>query len=299
MRRYKTIAPILLIVPIINFAFALPVAVQETSQVRGDVVSDDAKIMLAKRGNEMEQLWNTYFERLSGKPDSSPISHPPSGSPPSDGSDEKMTKLWNTYFERLSGKPESSSAPHPPSGSAQSESDQSDHGPMNGHAPAQSPASLTAPEHGSKDLPQTGTSEIEELSPEVSNSPSFDRYVIPPKLPLAKAPSFDTYYLGSPEADAPISSVDKHQISTVPESGSSPSAASGSVQSVTNSPMGKPKSKSFLRKMVSKLKFWRRISGPGSVRDAVNLAQRELQGLVDTGVYVSAHFPGVTNVLTL
>ena len=279
MRRYKMIAPILLILPIINFAFALPVAVQETSQVRGDVVSDDAKIMLAKRGNEMEQLWNTYFEKLSGKPDSSP----------SDGLDEKMTKLWDMYFERLSRKPESSSAAHPPSDPAQSESDQSDHGPMSGHAPPQSPASSTAPEHGSKDLPQTGTSEIQEISPEVSNPPSSDRYVVSPKL--SEAPSFDSSHLGSPEADAPISSVGSNHMSAVSETGSSRSAASESAQSTANSRTGKPESESFLSTMFSKLKFWRRISGPGSVRDAVNLAQRELQGLADTGVYVSAPSP--------
>jgi hypothetical protein len=53
--------------------------------------------------------------------------------------------------------------------------------------------------------------------------------------------------------------------------------------------MEKPESKSFLSKMVrvSKPKFWRRISGTGSVRDAVNLAQRKLQGLVDTGARVN------------
>jgi hypothetical protein len=49
--------------------------------------------------------------------------------------------------------------------------------------------------------------------------------------------------------------------------------------------------KSFLKKAASKLKFWRRISGPVFVRDAVNAAQREFQGLVDTGAYVSASSP--------
>jgi hypothetical protein len=50
--------------------------------------------------------------------------------------------------------------------------------------------------------------------------------------------------------------------------------------------------KSFLSKVVSKLKFWRRISGPRPrVRDAVNAAQRGLQGLVDSGAYVSAPSP--------
>jgi hypothetical protein len=54
----------------------------------------------------------------------------------------------------------------------------------------------------------------------------------------------------------------------------------------------KLKSKSILRKVLSKFKFWRRISGTGPVRDVVNAAQRELQGLVDTGAYVPASSPG-------
>jgi len=69
--------------------------------------------------------------------------------------------------------------------------------------------------------------------------------------------------------------------------------------------MGKPKSKSFLSKLVSKLKvlsklkFWRRTSGPGFVGDAVNAAQRVLRGLADTRAYVSASLFPVTNVPTL
>jgi hypothetical protein len=51
--------------------------------------------------------------------------------------------------------------------------------------------------------------------------------------------------------------------------------------------MEKPEFKSFLS-MANKFKLWRRISGPGTVRDAMNVAQRELQGLFDTGAYVSA-----------
>ena len=42
--------------------------------------------------------------------------------------------------------------------------------------------------------------------------------------------------------------------------------------------MEKPESKSFMGKVVNKLKFWRCISGPGSVhRDIVNAAQRGWQ----------------------
>jgi hypothetical protein len=233
MRWYKIIARIVPILPIVNFAFAIPIAVQETRQVGRDVVPDVAITMSAKRGQDeqMEKLWDTYFERLPEKPESSSASHPPSG--PAQPDDQVMAKLWDKYFEKSSGKPESSSAAHPSLDPAQSES---------GHALLPSPASSTTPDHGSVDPPQMDKSEIQ-------------------------------------------------QVSTVPESGSGPSVASGSGPSTLVSPPERPESKSFLGKVVSKLKFWRRISGPGSVRDAVNAAQRELQGLVDTGAYVSSTSP--------
>jgi hypothetical protein len=130
------------------------------------------------------------------------------------------------------------------------------------------------PDHGSIDPLQIGTSEIQQVSPELWNSPSLN------------------HYLALPEPEASFAPANDHLESTDPRSGSSPSAASGS---------GRSTKKSFLRKVVSKLKFWRRISGPVSVRDAVNAARTELQGLVDrdTGAYVTASFPRVTNVLPL
>jgi hypothetical protein len=197
MHQYKIIARILLILPIINLAFALPIAKQETRQVCDDVVPDVAITMSAKRGDEIEK--RMYFERLSGKPDSD-----------------------------LAG--------------------------LKGLQPEE-------PDHGSMDPPQMGTSEIQQVSPELSKSPSFD------------------HYLASSESIASIASADEYPVSTDSESGSSRSAASGSGRSTMSSLM--EKSKSFLSKVVSKFKFWRRISGPGSVRDAVNAAQ----GLVDSGAY--------------
>ena len=70
MHQYKIITRILLILPIINFAFALPIAEQETRQVCADVVPDGATrvAMLAKSGDEVEN--GMYFEKLSGKSDS-------------------------------------------------------------------------------------------------------------------------------------------------------------------------------------------------------------------------------------
>ena len=133
---------------------------------------------------------------------------------------------------------------------------------------------------------EVGTSEIQQ--PELSKSPSLDHYL---GSPTSEA-SLD-HYLTS-ESDTSDAPADDHLVSPDPESGSSRGAASESGLSTTSLPMEKPKSKSFLSKVVSKLsklKFWRRISGPGSVRDVVDAAQRELQGLVDTGAYVSAPSP--------
>ena len=253
------IARILLILPIINFVFALPIAVQETRQVCGDAAPDVAITMSAKRGDEME-------------------------------------KQLDIYFESLSGKPESSSPAHPPSGSARSESD---HEPINGHALSQSPASSAAPDYGSMDLRRMVTSENQQVSPELLNSPSLDHYVrlpeVSPAPELSNSPSLD-HYVGSPEV-SPVPEVSKAPLDVVSTSDSGPSRSAASESDwfwKVWRPMEKPKSKSFLYKVVSKLsklKFWRRISGPGTVREAVNAARRELQGLVDTGAYVSCLFP--------
>lgn len=70
MCQYKIIVRSLLILPIINFAFALPI-VKETPQVGSDVVPGVAIIMPEKRVlDAMEEQWGMYFERLSGKPQS-------------------------------------------------------------------------------------------------------------------------------------------------------------------------------------------------------------------------------------
>jgi hypothetical protein len=159
MHQFKILARILLILPIINFAFALPIAVQETRQVFGDVVP-------------------------AGKPDSD--------------------------IAGLKG--------------------------LQPEAP------------GSMDPPQMGTSEIQQVSPELYKSPSLGHYL--------------------PESETSDASADDD-----------PLLPATSYESGSSSSMVKPKSKSFLKKVVSKLsklrfkfKFWRRIFSPGSVRDAVNAA---------------------------
>ena len=125
------------------------------------------------------------------------------------------------------------------------------------------------------------------VPPELSNFPILDHYLASPEL--SKSPILEQYMV--PPEPTKSSSLDHHAVvSTNSESGPSPSAVSES---------GQPDSGSFLGKAFSELKFWRRISGPGPVRDALNAAQMELQGLVNTEAYVSALFPRVTNVLTL
>ena len=66
MRHYNRIACILLILPIINFTFAIPIiAVQETGHVSGDVAPDVTITMSAKRGDEMEKQWDTCWHSLA------------------------------------------------------------------------------------------------------------------------------------------------------------------------------------------------------------------------------------------
>ncbi|KAI0278218.1 hypothetical protein BGY98DRAFT_975346 [Russula aff. rugulosa BPL654] len=161
---------------------------------------------------------------------------------------DEVGKQWDTYFESLSGKPESSSAAQPPSGSARSESD---YVPINEHAPpqTQSPTS-TAPDDGPMDPPQTGTSEIQQVSQEPLRSPSLDHYVV---LPGSEA-SLD-HYVVSPGSEA---SLDHYLLASPGSSGSS-----GSYESYEsgNDDLRSPleNSKSFLSKVISKFKFWRRI----------------------------------------
>ena len=192
MHHYKIIVCNLLILPIINFAFSLPITVHEMPQeVGGDLAPDVAITMSAKRADKMEELLGMHFERVSGKPDSD--------------------------LEGLKG--------------------------------------------------------LLHYGPELTKSPSLDHYLLPVSPELTRTPSLDHYLTSS----APL---DNNVVSTKSEAGPSRSAASESGSMTSSSSLENPESKSLLSKVVNKLKFWRRISGPGSVRDTVNAAQRELQGLV-------------------
>ena len=210
MRHYKIIARVLFILSTITFAFALPIAIQETPQLSSEMVPDVAITMSAKRGHG--------------------------------------------EAETLSGQPESS-------GSAQSESY---HGPMSGHAPPHGPTLSTEPDHGSMYSSQMGTSEIQEVKPELMKSPSF-HYLVPPvsaaSPELMKSPSF--HYLAAPDtAASPVPFASKPFSSG--SSGYLPSSEASPSVSVSSTPKERPKWKSFLRKVFSKIKFWRRISGPAA-----------------------------------
>lgn len=257
MRQYKTIACIHLILFIINLALALPsISVQETRSLSGDVVHD-AITILAKR-------------------------------------DDETDKKSNVYLESLSRKQESSSVP-PLSDSTQLESD---HGPVNGRALPPGPTSSTELDYGLADPPQGGSSTIQEvsrLSPGHSKEMSFDHLAV--LSPGSKAPSFDRF-VALPdsvhsESSAPSASLNSggYMVSSEPSGVASSGVGSvnsggykassepggvasfGSMDSgshpVSSSPMmsGRPKSKSFkfLRKLLRKFKFWRRISGPNGV----------------------------------
>ena len=82
MRRYDIVTGILLILSVIDFAFAAPVLVQEKRQASVDVVNTprDAITVLGKRGNaELEKLLDEYFKAM-GKPAESSNAHVSSSS---------------------------------------------------------------------------------------------------------------------------------------------------------------------------------------------------------------------------
>ena len=72
MRRYYIVSGIILILPIINFAVAAPVPVQEKLQADVDVVHpEDSMTMLGKRVDELSELWITLFGHLPNPGESS------------------------------------------------------------------------------------------------------------------------------------------------------------------------------------------------------------------------------------
>jgi hypothetical protein len=87
MRRNYIVSGILLILPIIDFAVAAPMLVQEKHQAGVDAVHipEDAITVLGKRGDDLNKLF-FMFEDHFAKPEESSATRP-SSSPPSSGSD--------------------------------------------------------------------------------------------------------------------------------------------------------------------------------------------------------------------
>ena len=87
MRRYHIVFGILLILPIIDFAVAAPVLVQEKRQTRVNVehMPEDAMTILGKRGGELDELNKvlSLYEDHFATPAESSATHPSSSSQPS------------------------------------------------------------------------------------------------------------------------------------------------------------------------------------------------------------------------
>jgi hypothetical protein len=111
MRRYHIVSGILLILPIIDFAVAAPVLVQEKRQTRVYVehTPEDAITILGKRGNELDELTKLFPLYEDHFAQESPAARPSSSSPPS-GPDHGSTDVG----EPLPSIPEDWS-PEPPS----------------------------------------------------------------------------------------------------------------------------------------------------------------------------------------
>jgi hypothetical protein len=150
MRRYHIVSGILLILPIIDFAVAAPVLVQEKRQGLDVMhISEEAITMLRKRGDELNELWFDLFgdtEDHIAKPEESSAARPSSSSTPAgltDGStgvkqplpsvpeelspvsspDIDLNELLLKYFndpEAHIAKPEESSTARPPPSSTPS-----------------------------------------------------------------------------------------------------------------------------------------------------------------------------------
>ena len=156
MRLYYTVSGIILILPIINFAVAAPVLVQERRQTGINVVytPKEAMTISRKRGNELDEMWlevlghpeSNFLPKLEKLSAPHPLSNPPPSGPADVSMDfeqplheellpdsghyvppslgDKWYMMWHDTAEgHLPAKPEESSAARPfssshPSGSA-------------------------------------------------------------------------------------------------------------------------------------------------------------------------------------
>jgi hypothetical protein len=141
MRLYYPVSGILLVLPIINFALAAPVVVQEKRQAGVDVVHilEDAVPMLGKRGDDLDELFLLYEDHFA-QPEESSAARPSSSSPPS-----VSDPVWTDLKQPLPSVPEGwspvSSPDHAPPNPGPST--ESDHELAGMHAPLSSPVLST------------------------------------------------------------------------------------------------------------------------------------------------------------
>src|SRR6266478_4271192 len=152
MRRYNIVYRVLLILSVINFAFAAPVLVQEKRQASDDVVHipDGAINVWGKRVDELDLMWEGYL-KMWGKPKELSAAPPPSGSPPS-GPDHGPTNVVEAPVPLAWAPPASDS----PGAHAVR--------PMEAYRPAADPWSFTKTGHKSPGLLYTPASS--ELGPD-------------------------------------------------------------------------------------------------------------------------------------
>jgi hypothetical protein len=276
MRRYYIVSGILLILPIIDFALAAPVLVQEKRQAGVDVahISEDSIIMLGKRGGEFDE-WLEHlnqFENQFAKPKESSAARPSSSSPPSGPDHGQMDVQQPLPASNPEGWSPVSSPDHalPIPGP----STESYHELTGAHAPLSSPVLSTwfHPDHGymgpHAPQPNLGPDSdhrlVVEEPPSRPGSPTgFDadhdyQVVHPPSPPpppgSASATESDYEMVDVPSSRVSLKNPDRRSMSV--------DSRLKNLQTVSNALNGKAKES-------------RRISG--TARDVLNAAQRQLQ----------------------
>jgi hypothetical protein len=175
MRRCYIVSGILLILPIIDFAVAAPVLVQEKRQAGVDVapIPEDATTMLGKRVDELDELLLVLFgvpEDHIAKPESSSAAHLSSSSPPSGPADG-----WTNVKQPLPSIPEEPSPVSSPDHAPPSPGDDLDEpwltlfGPSESHffpKPEESPSPPPS-------APTDGWTDVKQPLPSIPEEPSL------------------------------------------------------------------------------------------------------------------------------
>jgi hypothetical protein len=296
MRRHKIVAQILLILAIINVTLAAPVVVREVCEAcaNGVDIGEDVSAVSWKRVDEGGGPTQASQEsKLTSAPeheDGSFAVHPPSDSDHESmevhgASSPKQTftqadwqsmftnRPWWTTKGRLPPSPVSSTASED-SGRAESTPLESDHEsdtdrrPTEGHLSNNpGPGSWTTSVDGSTTSDDASTEVHEATSPKLPLTQS-DRWSMstnPPSSPASSTFSdhgSTDYHTGTSEIESASSSnfhPSSNNYLTPGESHPSPDPDDHRVDGHWTTSSEEPESMSFLSKLVSKLKFWRRI----------------------------------------